>query len=72
MKLRQVKGMMIDKEKLEKKKEEAEIDETDDITIIQVTNALKQARMEWERIKAEGKELREKELLDYAPNEFIK
>ena len=71
MKLRQSKGVKIDTVLLNKKREEAEVEELGEMTIMQVMTELQKARTEWEKIKEEGKELREQELLDYVPNQVI-
>jgi len=70
MKIRQTKGIKVDIERMKKRQEEAKIQEDDEMTIIQEKEALNEARKEWEKIKEDGKILREKELLDYVRNDF--
>jgi len=70
MKLRQIKGIKVDIEIMKRRKEEAMIQDDDEMSISQAKDALNEARKEWEKTKSDGKMLREKELLDYARNEF--
>ena len=55
---------------MKRRKSEAQIKGVKYTLIQEATEALKEANKKWKQIREQGKELREKELLDYHPNEL--
>ena len=70
MKLRKIKRKVVDKELMEKRRNEADvIDNCEEVT--EVEEMIKKAQEEWDEIVHKGKEIRENELLDYHHSEVI-
>jgi len=70
MKLRKIKRKVVDKELMEKQRNEADvIDDCEEVT--EVEEMIKKAQEEWDEIVHKGKEIRENELLDYHYSEVI-
>ena len=70
MKLRKIKKKVVDKELMEKRRNEADvIDDYEEVT--EVEEMIKKAQEEWDEIVYKGKEIRENELLDYHHSEVI-
>jgi len=71
MKLREIQGKAVDKELLQSRKERANMVNTSIESLEEAEEVVKQAKSEWENVIKNGKELREKELLDYHHEEII-
>ena len=70
MKLRQLKGIAIDNELMESKRKRAQVN----VSITSVEEAkemLQTAKEQWNEVVQNGKEMREKELMDYHTKEII-
>ena len=63
--IKEIKGMLVNKDRMIKRKENAKIEELDDLTIEQAKERLKIEEEKWQNLIEFGKEIREKELLDY-------
>ena len=71
MQLQKMKGIVVDKELIEKRRKEAELNEDDFRAVHEVEEALEKVKEEQNEIIEKGKEIREKEMLDYHHSEVI-
>jgi len=70
LKLRQLKGEMVDVNLMNKKKERGSIEVPEQITVNEAKESLRKAKEDWSKWKKEGAKQREKELLDRYPKEI--
>ena len=70
MQVRKLNGAKVDEDMMNRRKSDAQIDGLDCTLMQEAIEALKETHQKWNQIKKQGKELREKELLDYYPNEL--
>ena len=71
MQIRKCKGIVVEKELMKIRQDEAGMSGTEFNTVNKVEEALKKAKDEWKEIVEKEKEIREKELLDYHHSELI-
>ena len=71
MQICKLKGIVVDKELIEKRRKEAELNDEELSDEKEAEEALEKAKEEWKDIVDRGKEIREKELLDYHHSEVI-
>ena len=55
---------------MNKRQNEAQMQEVEFLTISDAEEAVRKAKVEWEQLVAKGAEIQEKELLDYHPVEL--
>ena len=71
MKLREMKRIVIDEDLMAKRKERADMENVVISTINEAEEWLEKAKRLWKEVVEKGKEMREKELLDYHHEEII-
>ena len=71
MKLRELKGIVIEKDLMAKRKERANMKDVEISTINEVEEQLEKAKRLWNKVIEKDKEMRKKELLDYHHEEII-
>ena len=70
LKLRQIKGEIVDNNLINKKKERGSIEVPEQITVNEAKESLRKAKEDWSKWKEEEVKQREKELLDLHPKEI--
>ena len=71
MKLRQIQGKVVDNDLMESRRVKAEMENEEINTIQEAEEWVENAKESWEEVVKNGKEMREKELLDYHNEEII-